>query len=108
MNKGEKWVKGGVHYPRRVIQTKSDVIWTNILICDISNDDESNSTRSHQYRESGEFHRWCNYWDGRIRRTWWVGRRDSMKISKEWFVCKTRKIQVEGERDQISRSSNML
>jgi len=49
MNKGERWVEGGIHDPERVIWTNSYVLWTNQFSSNISNNDGQDLIRLDQH-----------------------------------------------------------
>lgn len=40
MDKKEKWIKGSVYNFRRVVQTNSNILWSNKLTSNIQNNDK--------------------------------------------------------------------
>ena len=63
MDKGGRWVKGSVYYPRRVIWTNSDVFWTNKFAYNIPDHDKWDFIEFYQHWKDGEFYWWHNYWN---------------------------------------------
>ena len=89
-------MKDSVYYLRRVIWTDSDVFHINEFTYDNLDYDEWDFIKPYQHWESSNFYWKCNYWYRERRRIQWVGRKSSKKVSGEWFVYKTREVQVEG------------
>ena len=115
LDQGGRWVQSGISYPRRVIQTHSDVLQTYKLSSHVPNYDECHLlARSGRgmafglYGQYGYTHHQTPTWIQRTTPTMTsrLHPQNPNKIGRQWSLSQTRKMQIQKGRDQIPRGNS--